>query len=193
MVRFWWLAVPLLTIAHAHSAHAGWAEAVTALSNLCDHLIAAYSADKTQQKKDALALVDSTLTHMSSLKKHMAVNLRCMAKESPDDFARCYNNLRTANDELASRVRRLHNSIQLIDPNWVQNHRDETRQIDDLYYEKVGLQQRTLEFARSSEHGIFHRISVVPDECEKLANELDKEAERLDMTQELVGKALKDH
>jgi hypothetical protein len=205
MVRFLWLAVLLFTMAQPYPAHADWTDAVTALSNLCNHLLTIYDNTKRagdekliQQKKDALASINTALIHMSTLKKQMAKNVRCLGENAGSTesgahqkFIQCADDLSVENVELKNRVSELKHNIDLIDPQWAQNHGDEIRKIDDLYYQKVGVENRTLLFLRLSDRGASHSVQIVANECEKLSNDLDAEAEHLDTAEERFAQPLK--
>lgn len=201
----WVTALPLTLVLLQQPANADWSDAVKAIAGLVSHALDFYkdamkNADEKlkQDKKDALASVDANLIHILTLKKQMAISARCLGTNAgkSDEAAvhksnLCYQNLNQQNTDLSRYVRDLKQSIDLVDPNWARDHKDAFQSIDDLYYEKLGMSNRTLQFARSSTHGIISKsVSVNAAECKQLADDLDAEAANLNEIEVRLSKAL---
>ncbi len=206
MRRIFWIAACLLMLGEIQIANAQVTEMLTGFFHLCNNLLGTYNeavkrgdVELAQKKRDALVSIDTALIHMSTIKKQMGANIRRLGENQarPDDDARsefdlCFDNLNTENNDLEAQVGNLKSSIDLADPHWISRHPEDARQIDNLYYEKLGIHGRVLQFIHRSRHGIIiHNVSVEPNECKQLAGSLDAEAHRLINLEAPIGKALR--
>jgi hypothetical protein len=143
-----------------------------------------------QTEKDALASIKAALIHMEAIKRQMARNLRCLGEnqsvsitaDAREKLDVCYDNLKIQNNDLKQQVITLQRSIDLADPHWATQHADAAREIDSLYYERLGIYGRVMQFIKHSSQD----VSADEKECNELALSLDKEADQLRTTETMI-------
>jgi len=146
-----------------------------------------------EDQKNALHFVVKGLADLASLKKSMAKQLRCLGTNqiSTAPFEQCWADFVSENGELRTDLDQLKRNMDLADPGWSSAHVEDVEAIDDLYREKVGIENKAILFLRASRRGIiFPTISVNLSDSQRLADDFDAEATKLSKTAKALSKLL---
>jgi hypothetical protein len=152
----------------------------------------------SEDKKNALAAISKNLIDIAAVKRSMAQQLVCLGQNQGQAgapgvlFNQCWQAFESQNVQLSAYLSQLKKNMNLADPVWCSEHQTELKAIDSLYWEKVGLSQKTLTFVESSQSGwVLRQIHVDAQQDEILAKALEAGADELDAAAAKFANALR--